>query len=121
MIFLKTRSQIESDLTLADRLKRANVTDLDFSGDNFLQRRASQAGAGVAYDPESHLTGEEIAQGLDYDCPRVWPSPQLKALAVAGELPLSDIPTIAPRVRPLVLSVPIRWTGSEVPVGKGEE
>lgn len=37
------------------------------TADNFAERRASQAGAGVSYDPDSLLTGEEMAAGLDYD------------------------------------------------------
>lgn len=79
-------------------------TTIDFTQDNFTQRRASQAGAGVAYDPESLLTGEEIEQGLDYDAPRAWstglyPTANRKLHdAQMGLIPTSEIPYWGQRV-----------------------
>lgn len=77
----------------------AFVRGLEFRKDNFEARRASQRGAGVAYDPESLLTGEEIEAGLDYDCPRVWRFAGHREAAVWGEIAVGDIPRLAPRVR----------------------
>ncbi len=72
-----------------------------FQQDNFTARR-SGAGAenfGVAYDPESLLTGSEVAAGLTYRDKRVWPDADTYKAAVAGKLDASLIPSIAPRVR----------------------
>lgn len=71
---------------------------LTFDTDNFRQRRASQAGAGVAYDPESLITGAEIAQGLDYGDRRQWPNEETKQRAYRGEISIDEILIIAPRV-----------------------
>lgn len=86
---------------ISDALKIPQA-EMDFAMDNFAVRRASQEGAGVAYDPESLLTGEEIAQGLDYDCPRVWAgvSGEMdRQSAIAGKLSTKDVARLGPRVR----------------------
>ena len=72
-----------------------------FAEDNFAARR-SGAGAsnfGNAYDPNSLLTGAEIAAGLGYEHPRdLSHGPSVRA-AVAGKVAVADIPTLLPRVR----------------------
>jgi hypothetical protein len=70
-----------------------------FSSDNFAQRRSS----GCLYDPESLITGAEVAEGLEYGDKREWSDEHLYALAV-GAFPDTGIspewiPAIAPRVR----------------------
>lgn len=69
-----------------------------FDSDTFAKRRTNQSGGGVAHDPESLLTGDEIARGLTYRDKRVWPSQQAYDDAVSGKTPVSEIPRIAPRV-----------------------
>lgn len=85
--------------TLVSDVLKIPQAAMNFAMDNFAARRASQSGAGVAYDPESLLTGEEIAQGLDYDCPRVWRFARHREAAIRGEIAVGDIPRLAPRVR----------------------
>lgn len=72
---------------------------ITFTQDNFEARRASQNGAGVAYDPESLLTGDEIARGFDYGDSRSWPNEETRQLAHRGFIPVDLIPVIAPRVK----------------------
>lgn len=72
-----------------------------FDKDVFTARR-SGAGAsnyGNPYDPESLITGGEVAQGLTYADKRSWPNQAQYDAAVAGELSTDQIPSIAPRVR----------------------
>ena len=70
-----------------------------FQSDTFSERRNSTPSAGVAYDPESLLTGAEEAAGLTYHDRRVWPSQALYQLAVEGKLTPSEVAAIAPRVK----------------------
>jgi hypothetical protein len=72
---------------------------LSFEQDNFRERRASQAGAGVGYDPESLLTEQERLDGFDYGDLRSWPNEETRQLAYAGNIPVDIIPTLAPRVK----------------------
>lgn len=70
-----------------------------FTGDNFNQRRAACVGAGVAYDPESLISGAELAKGLSYDnSSRNWISEEHYHNAVAGKLTTEEILEGAPRV-----------------------
>ena len=68
-----------------------------FEQDNFLERRNATAAAGVAYDPESLLTGAEEAAGLGYRDKRVWPDQKTFIAAVAGTLTPEQIAEVAPR------------------------
>lgn len=81
-----------------------------FDRDNISERRAaSPEGFGVHYDPESLLTGAECAAGLDFvNSRRDWPNPETYLEAVAGRIPFSKIPVIAPRVP---LPVPLSRKG----------
>ena len=67
-----------------------------FTRDNFTWRRTTGHNA---YDPESLLTQAEIDAGLDYTDARVWPDKATYERAVSGEIPVDQIPVIAPRVR----------------------
>jgi hypothetical protein len=89
------------ELRASLRLETPNVAEpaITFDQDNFAARRASQGGAGVAYDPESLLSGEEIEAGLDYGDLRIWPNEETRQLAHQGELPTEVILAIAPRVK----------------------
>lgn len=77
-----------------------------FQQDNFAARRsgAGESNYGVAYDPESLLTGAEAAAGLTYHDKRVWPGEETYRAAVSGKIAADLIPSIAPRVR-IVTSV----------------
>lgn len=77
-----------------------------FEEDNFAARRsgAGENNYGNAYDPESLITGGEVAAGLTYEDKRVFPDEETYRRAVAGEIRPEDIPGVAPRVR----KVPIR-------------
>lgn len=70
-----------------------------FAKDNFAQRRSS----GCLYDPESLITGAEVAEGLEYGDRREWPteSHYLRATGADPGNPVhgSWIPVIGPRVR----------------------
>ena len=72
-----------------------------FQRDNFTARRsgAGSENFGVAYDPESLLTGAEASVGLTYRDKRVWPDAETYKAAVAGKISADLIPSIAPRVR----------------------
>ena len=70
-----------------------------FATDNFAERRNATESAGVAYDPESLLTGGEEAAGLGYKDRRVWPSKEVFVRAVSGEYTPEQIAAIAPRVK----------------------
>lgn len=72
-----------------------------FQQDNFAARRsgAGSENFGVAYDPESLLTGAEASVGLTYRDKRVWPDADTYNAAVAGRISADLIPSIAPRVR----------------------
>jgi len=84
-------------------LKPVKVVDLEH--DTFQERRASQAGAGVNYDPESLCLGSE-----DYTLPRQrgtdWQDPDSKwQAACRAEIPVSQIPVLFPRKRTADLTV----------------
>lgn len=67
-----------------------------FSRDNFTLRRTSGHNM---YDPESLLTGEEMAQGMTYtNTARDWPDEETYHKAWAGEIPTPELLKIAPRV-----------------------
>lgn len=70
-----------------------------FQGDTFRERRNATISSGVAYDPESLLTGEEEAAGLGYHDKRVWPSHEAYQMAIEGKFTPEQIATIAPRVK----------------------
>jgi hypothetical protein len=70
-----------------------------FQGDTFAERRNATPSAGVAYDPESLLTGAEIAAGLGYRDRRVWPDEETYKRAVEGRLTSEQVAAVAPRVR----------------------
>lgn len=53
----------------------------------------------AVYDPESLLTGKEIAAGLDYSTPRHYPTPEDKALAYSGKLTPEEIAERYPRMK----------------------
>jgi hypothetical protein len=66
-----------------------------FGGDNFATRRTTGHNM---YDPDSLLTGAEIARGFDYTDPRVYESQELYDRMVSGAIPVESIPALAPRV-----------------------
>jgi hypothetical protein len=69
-----------------------------FEGDNFSERRASIVGAGNAYDPDSLLTGDEVAKGMTYDNSyRDYPSQSEYDRIITGQVPTEEILRIAPR------------------------
>jgi hypothetical protein len=70
-----------------------------FQGDTFAERRNATPSAGVAYDPESLLTGAEIAAGLGYKDRRVWPDEETYKRAVEGRLTPEQVAAVAPRVK----------------------
>lgn len=81
---------------------------IDFSslhdGDNFAVRRSNSFSGGVPYDPESLISGSEIANlehltGDKYArSKRNWPSEAVYLAAVAGQYTTEEILAIAPRV-----------------------
>lgn len=73
-----------------------NDINSKFERDNFTSRRTTGHNL---FDPESLLTGDEIARGLGYGDKRVWPDQETYERACAGLIPSKDIPAIAPRVR----------------------
>lgn len=69
-----------------------------FEEDNFNERRASCVGAGVAYDPESLISGAELSVGLDYrNSKRHWRNETHYLAAVKGWLTTEQILISAPR------------------------
>lgn len=70
-----------------------------FEQDLFSLRRSGTAFAsGNPYDPESLLTGGEVAQGFDYaNSRRNWPDETTYLTAVQGELSKDEILRMAPR------------------------
>jgi hypothetical protein len=65
-----------------------------FEKDNFAIRRSR----GNWYDPESLITGAEIARGLTYtNSKRYWENQSYYLLAVEGYLTIEEIIRIAPR------------------------
>lgn len=69
-----------------------------FQGDTFAERRRNPT-PGVAYDPESLLTGAEIAAGLTYADRRQWPDEATYRAAVEGRLTPEQVASAAPRIR----------------------
>jgi len=78
-----------------------------FQGDTFSERRNNSPAAGVAYDPNSLLTGAEIAAGLGYNDPRVWPDTETYRRAVEGRFTPEQVASIAPRVKVAAAGVPV--------------
>ncbi len=70
-----------------------------FQGDTFAERRNATSFAGVAHDPESLLTGSEIAAGLTYADRRQWPDEATYRAAVEGRLTPEQVASVAPRIR----------------------
>lgn len=70
-----------------------------FQGDTFAERRNATPSAGVAYDPESLLTGSEEAAGLTYRDKRVWPDQETYRRALEGRLTPEQVAAVAPRVK----------------------
>ena len=67
-----------------------------FERDNFASRRTTGSNM---FDPESLLTGAEIAEGLDYgNSSRDYPSQATYDRIAHGDFPASDVPKLAPRV-----------------------
>lgn len=70
-----------------------------FTADNFVERRANSIGAGNAFDPDSLITGWEIAHGFTYtNSHRDYPGQATYDAIVAGQVPVDQVPLIAPRV-----------------------
>lgn len=70
-----------------------------FQGDTFAERRNATPSAGVAYDPESLLTGAEAEAGLTYQDRRLWPSEAAFIAAIEGRLTPEQVAAVAPRVK----------------------
>ena len=85
------------------RIEEENATRVvdRFAEDLFTARRsgAGTSNYGNPYDPESLITGGEVAQGLTYADKRSWANQQEYDRAVSGAIPTDQIPSIAPRVR----------------------
>ena len=70
-----------------------------FEKDNFSERRGDILGAGVAYDPESLITGGELIAGFTYqNSSRNWKDEEHYLAAVKGWLTTEQILLSAPRV-----------------------
>lgn len=69
-----------------------------FTEDNFRQRRNSDESTGVAYNPESLITGGEVAAGVA-ECPRYWPDEETYKLAAAGKLTSEKVVELGPRIK----------------------
>ncbi len=71
-----------------------------FEKDLFTERRSGTCyTSGNPFDPESLLTGAEMAAGLDYGDKRSWPNEALYRAAIGGQLTTDEIARIAPRQR----------------------
>ena len=71
-----------------------------FDSDNFTIRRASQIGAGNWYDPESLITGTEIARGLTpSNSTRNYRNEAHYHASVSQALTPEQIALTAPRIR----------------------
>ena len=67
----------------------------NFEGDNFTSRRTTGHNL---FDPESLITGEEEAKGFTYlNSRRQYPSDEVREQICRGDIPASEVPTIAPR------------------------
>ena len=77
-------------------LSRDEARTVPQTGDSFTIRRSGN-GAGNPYDPESLLTGAEIAQGLGYGDQRDWPDTETYVRAVNGDITPSEVAYVAPR------------------------
>jgi len=67
-----------------------------FTRDNFTSRRTTGHNM---YDPESLLTGAEVVEGLDYgNSTRDYLSQGIYDAIVHGNIPVDDIPRLAPRI-----------------------
>lgn len=66
-----------------------------FAQDNFSTRRTTGHNM---LDPESLITGAELAQGFTYsNSHRVYPGQHTYDAIVAGDVPVSAVPIVAPR------------------------
>lgn len=75
-----------------------NIDTINFDQDNFRERRASQNGAGVAYDPDSLITGTEVEAGLDYEnSTRSFDTPKHDKQAKQGKLSTRKVLQFGPR------------------------
>lgn len=75
---------------------------IDLAGDTFEIRRANGRGAGVPYDPDSLLTGEDVEAGLGYEDARDrgadWEhQDSLWQRAIRGEFSQEQIVELFPR------------------------
>lgn len=83
-----------------ERIETEERTPRDyFAEDNFVARRsgAGPSNFGNAYDPESLLTGGEIAAGKGYLNPREGKDDPLYLAAIAGKFPVAEISVLFPR------------------------
>ncbi len=72
-------------------------TAISFGRDNFAQRRASQSGAGVAYDPNSLCMGFEDPNKTRFRG-KDWKEEQSPwQQACRGQMPIAQIPNMFPR------------------------
>lgn len=70
-----------------------------FDQDNFDTRRSNSPSAGNGFDPESLITGAELAAGFTYtNSRRDYPGQATYDAIVAGDIPADAVPLIAPRV-----------------------
>jgi hypothetical protein len=83
---------------MQDQVTTIDTQDIQtlFTEDNFAARRTT---GNNLFDPESLLTGKEEAEGLTYLDKRVYPSQEIYEKICAGEIPVSDVPNLAPRRR----------------------
>jgi 2'-5' RNA ligase len=69
-----------------------------FEGDNFDERRASIVGAGNAYNPDSLMTGAELARGMTpFNSYRDYPSQAEYDRIASGHVSTEEVLRIAPR------------------------
>ena len=62
-------------------------------------RSHCEGNVGPSYDPESLITGSEIAAGMTYYDKRDWPDIQTWKLACQGKLTTAAILRVAPRIK----------------------
>lgn len=110
-----------SEDTVSESLTATPLPHSGFESDNFVERRTGGAESyGNAYDPESLLTGAEVAAGLGYADHRLWPSESQYRKAVAGRTAPEDIEGIAPRIQGLRQTSVRAINGAELILRPGE-
>ncbi len=82
-----------------------------FESDNIASRRVTGR---KLYDPSALLTTDEIAAGLGYEHPRVWPSYEHYLDATEGLITVDEIPEVAPRRKPVTISKPLARTDPRI-------